>query len=309
VTCAPAKICCIVTHSSDFEGLRFVTYHRRKTFQIHPIPSHSHIKKTTTRQRKPCYYIQRMKAASNKKSHALLITPPLYQSASNFRKRQNIENTVKFFKDLVSEPLCQELMKILFVSNTVSVNYKAADQKIAQLVQQCNEDFQMELQQFLNNTKEQKQQDLSDVKKRIRIIKLSSYLEKRHIKQMRGKFPSLAPDNLRMALRQDRDVEKCMKMVEMQQKLKEETISETRTPSKISVEFKGCNCCCDEEKKLVIFPVCKHEYCCEECTQKLTVCPLCRQSVKPQKSTNFDSINIINSTRETESFQCPSFKS
>lgn len=179
-----------------------------------------------------------------------------------------------FFKDLVHESDSQILMHMLAFSKSISLNSKETDCKLAALIQPYVEKWRKEFQEFLNASKEQKQEILADPKKRLRIIKLGSYLEKKHLKELRGKFPSLATENLQMSLRQEKDIEKCLNIIKMQLNLKYNTIFSTIASQKKD-EFKGCNCCC-EEKSLVVFTVCKHAYCCKECASKLVSCPLCR---------------------------------
>jgi hypothetical protein len=205
---------------------------------------------------------------------SVYICPLQLQTSCNYLKKQLIENAVVFFQDLVPHQICEVLMKILLLSRITSLNHRMADLKIAELIKPYQENWEKEFQQFLNAPRERKQEILSNQEARGRITKLKSFLEKRHLRELRNKFPSIPQENLQTVLKQEANFKKCIKIIQDREDLKKKAISNMPN-NKEDNNFKGCFICCDE-KDLIIFPTCGHEFCCKECASKLLKCPLCR---------------------------------
>lgn len=206
---------------------------------------------------------------------SIYILPLIFQTASNCLKKQNIEKAVIFFRDLVPQSICTIFMSIQSLCKTTSLNYRETDLKIAELIKPYQCDWEKELQEFLNATKDRKLEILSNEESKKRIIKLKSFLEKTHLQELRSRFPLVAQENLKMTLNQEANIKKCIKMIEDRENLKNKAISDVNI-IKTEKDSEECQICC-VEKILIVFPACGHKYYCKECASKLEKCPICRR--------------------------------
>jgi hypothetical protein len=216
-----------------------------------------------------------------------------YQSSTNLVENPKIRNAIDFLKDIVPDEVSRVLKEFKSLNKNFSLNYRMIDRKIADLIYPLQEEWEKELQEFCSTPREKIRVLLLQNPRLLhRMKKLSSYLEKGDIKKLREKFPSLAYENLQMALRQERGIERCTQMIEMQQNLKNSTTlisipNSLIIPDKMEENSNECQCCC-EDKILVVCPVCKHKYCCTDCASKLKKCPLCRASLSTPIISNED---------------------
>jgi uncharacterized protein YbaR (Trm112 family) len=218
------------------------------------------------------------------KRRTCVITPVQYQAHNNLFKKQNIQNAVNVLAPLAPKSTGEELEKIKLVDKLIALNYKAADQKIAQLIQPFQKKWEDVYQSLIDARKEQKQKIMEHPEGRKRVIRLSCYLQKTHLKQLRSQFPLLPVENLEMVLKQERNPQKLKKMLDSRQILKDKLVPDMTVNKEEEEEaFKGCLICYDE-KNLVVFSVCGHESCCKDCASKLIYCPLCRTPLQQQKS-------------------------